>query len=66
MVTIQVFNLAGDLVKTIYRGKRSAGDYSTSWDGKNHSGRVVARGIYFIRVVAPGVDEYRKVMVIKN
>jgi hypothetical protein len=65
-VTIQVFNLAGDLVKTLYHGKRSAGDYSTSWDGKNSAGRVVARGIYFIRVVAPGVDEYRKVMVIKD
>jgi len=25
----------------------------------------VARGIYFIRVVATGIDEYRKVLVVK-
>ena len=65
MVTINVFDLAGDLVNTLYSGQRSPGQYSTSWDGRNFSGQVVARGIYFIRVVAPGVDEFRKVLVVK-
>ncbi len=65
MVTINVFNLAGDLVEQLYRGRRSAGEYSTTWDGRNRGGYAVARGIYFIRVVGPGIDEYRKVMVVK-
>ncbi len=65
MVTINVFNLAGDLVTTLFRGQRSPGQYSTSWDGRNFTGQAVARGIYFIRVVAPGMDEYRKVLVVK-
>ncbi len=65
MVTINVFDLAGDLVNTLYSGQEGPGQYSTSWDGRNFNGHVVARGIYFIRVVAPGIDEFRKVLVVK-
>ena len=64
-VSIMVFDLKGDIVDVLYRGRRNAGDYSTSWDGRNRGGRVVARGIYFIKVVAPGVEEIRKVLVVK-
>ena len=28
-------------------------------------GRAVARGVYFIKVVAPGINEIRKVLVVK-
>ncbi|TVR03318.1 MAG: hypothetical protein EA403_07065, partial [Spirochaetaceae bacterium] len=64
-VSINVFNLAGDLIDVIHRGRQEAGEHSTSWDGTNRQGRIVARGIYFIRVRGPDIDEYRKVMVVK-
>ncbi|GHV37101.1 hypothetical protein AGMMS49546_03910 [Spirochaetia bacterium] len=64
-VTIQVFTLDGNLVKALERSGKDAGEYIASWDGKNNGGRVVARGMYFIRVVAPDIDEIRKVMVVK-
>jgi hypothetical protein len=65
MVTIQVFDLEGDIIDVLYRGRRNPGDYSTTWDGRNRGGRFVARGIYFIKVVAPGINEIRKVLVVK-
>ena len=65
MVTIQVFDLSGDIVDVLYRGSQKAGDYSTSWDGRNRGGRIVARGVYFIKIVGPGVNEIRKVLVVK-
>ncbi|WP_010259409.1 hypothetical protein [Treponema primitia] len=64
-VTIQVFTLDGTLVKVLVRENKISGEYRTSWDGKNNGGREVARGMYFIRVVAPDIDEIRKVMVVK-
>ncbi len=64
-VTVQVFTLDGKVVRILQRGRQGAGTYTYSWDGKNIGGKVVARGIYFIRVVGPGIDEYRKVMVVK-
>jgi hypothetical protein len=65
LITIQIFNLAGDLIDTVYRGRRPVGEYTTAWDGRNQAGHIVARGIYFVRVTGPDLDEYLKVMVVK-
>jgi hypothetical protein len=62
-VTVTVFNLAGEVVRILQRGAQGAGEYTYPWDGKNSGGNAVARGIYFIRVVGPGIDETRKVLV---
>jgi hypothetical protein len=64
-VTVTVFSLSGDIVAILARGNQAAGEHTTAWDGKNRSGAVVARGVYFIRVVGPGFDETRKVLVVK-
>jgi hypothetical protein len=64
-VTIQVFTLDGNLVKVLERSSKDAGEYAVSWNGRNNGGRVVARGLYFIRIVGPDIDEIRKVMVVK-
>ncbi|MDR1278145.1 MAG: hypothetical protein LBK02_05300, partial [Treponema sp.] len=64
-VTIQVFTLDGTLVKILRRENRGAGEWVDSWDGTNNGGRAVARGMYFVRVVGPDIDEIRKVMVVK-
>jgi hypothetical protein len=64
-VTINVFDLKGDIVDVLYRGQRAAGEYSTAWDGRNRGNRVVARGVYFIKIVGPGINEIRKVLVVK-
>ena len=65
-VTVIVFTLDGDVVATLHRGRLGAGAYNFVWDGTNMAGLPVARGIYFIRVVGPGVDEIRKVIVVKE
>ena len=64
-VTITVFSLSGDIVAVLARGNQAAGEHTTSWDGKNRSGAIVARGVYFIREVGPGIDETRKVLVVR-
>jgi flagellar hook assembly protein FlgD len=65
-VTVLVFTLDGDVVRSLHRGRLGAGSYTMTWDGTNAGGNPVARGVYFIRVVGPGIDEIRKVMVVKN
>lgn len=65
-IVIQIFTLDGNLLKTLERGMKGAGSYTYYWDGTNNAGRAVARGMYFIRVVGPDIDEIRKVMVIKE
>ena len=65
IVTAQVFALNGSMVRILHRGRQAAGTYQYLWDGRNNSGQVVARGVYFIRVVGPEMDEIRKVLVVK-
>jgi len=65
-VTVQIYTLDGTLVKSIRRNEhREAGTYVDSWDGSNNGGRAAARGMYFVRVVGPDIDEIRKILVVK-
>jgi len=65
-VTVQIYTLDGTLVKSLRRNEqRDAGEWTDSWDGTNNGGRPVARGMYFVRVVGPDIDEIRKIMVVK-
>ena len=65
-IVIQVFTLDGNVVKVLERGLKGGGTYTYYWDGTNGAGNAVARGMYFIRVVGPDMDEIRKVMVVKD
>jgi fibronectin-binding autotransporter adhesin len=65
-VTITVFTLDGDVVARLENSKKAAGDYAVSWNGRNLAGNPVARGVYFVRIVAPGIDEIRKVLVVRK
>ncbi|MCL2720040.1 MAG: hypothetical protein FWD47_01700 [Treponema sp.] len=65
-VTINIHTMEGALVKSIRRNEmREAGEYTDGWDGTNNAGRPVARGMYFMRIVAPDIDEIRQIMVIR-
>jgi len=65
-VTIQIYTLDGTLVKSIRRNEQQeAGAHADTWNGTNNGGRAVARGMYFVRVVGPDIDEIRKIMVVK-
>lgn len=55
--TIRIFNIRGELIKTIeHEGAINEG--SASWDLKTNNSEDVAYGVYFYHVEAPGVGEY--------
>ena len=64
-VNVLVMTLDGNIVDYLHRGESEAGEHYYSWDGSNRNGNPVARGMYFIRVTGPGLDETRKVLVVK-
>ncbi|MBN2411453.1 T9SS type A sorting domain-containing protein, partial [candidate division KSB1 bacterium] len=49
-VKIQIFNIYGQHVKTLYDKKQNPGMYSTNWNGKNDFGETVSSGVYFCRL----------------
>ncbi|MCI7545703.1 MAG: hypothetical protein MSA96_02805, partial [Treponema porcinum] len=64
-LNVIVMTLDGNIVKCLQHGETSQGDHNYTWDGTTKSGKKVARGLYFIRVFGNGIDETRKVMVVK-
>ena len=64
-LTVQVFTLDGNLVKTLARTRVNEGTYTYHWDGTNGAGNPVARSLYFVKITGPGIDEIRKVMVVQ-
>ncbi len=65
-VSVMVMTLDGNIVKYLHHGTASKGEHYFNWDGTTKSGRTVARGLYFIRVIGSGFDETRKVLVVKD
>jgi hypothetical protein len=51
-VTLQVFNIRGQLVRTLVEEFKSAGFYTVRWDGKDAVGISVPSGPYFYRIKA--------------
>ena len=65
-LNIYVMTADGSIVKRLSHGRTTAGTHYYKWNGTNNSGNGVARGIYFIRVSGPGIDETRKVLCVKD
>ena len=53
-VTLRIYGLRGEVVRTLVDGTRGAGVNSATWDGHDESGRAVAAGAYFVRLEAGG------------
>ena len=51
-IQLNVYNILGELVKTLVNGDIVSGNYKVTWNGTNNHGISVASGIYFCRLVA--------------
>ena len=59
----EVIDVAGRVVRTLEPGTvRSAGTHTLRWDGRDHSGRQVRPGAYFVRARV-GDAELRQTVV---
>ena len=65
-LNVIVMTLDGNVITYLNRGNTRAGEHYFTWNGQNRNGAPVARGMYFIRVTGSGIDETRKVMVVKD
>lgn len=61
--SLKIFNLKGQLVKTLYDGHLEAGTHKLNWDGKDDSGRPVSSGIYLYRLVNGARSQTRKMIL---
>jgi len=64
-VTLDVYNLQGQKVRTLLSKEQKAGYYSVVWDGRNEAGQTVSSGLYLYRVQAGSFVATHKMMMLK-
>jgi subtilisin family serine protease len=64
-VSLSIFNILGQNVRTLVDESKSAGSYFTSWDGKDSRGRAVASGVYLCTLHAGSFTASRKMLLVK-
>jgi hypothetical protein len=64
-VTLKIYNLTGQEVRTLVDDFQSAGLRSVTWDGKNDLGQSVPSGVYMYRLVAGDFVQIRKMSLVK-
>jgi hypothetical protein len=60
-----VYNLLGEQVATLLDRDLPAGLHRVTWDGTDATGRTVASGVYFYRVVTEAGSQTRKMVLMK-
>jgi hypothetical protein len=64
-VTLMIFNLLGEKVRTLVNENKVAGSYSIHWDGRNEFGSNVPSGIYVYRLRANSFVAVKKAVFVK-
>ncbi|MBM4403853.1 MAG: T9SS type A sorting domain-containing protein [Candidatus Cloacimonetes bacterium] len=64
-VKVSIYNLKGQLIKTLSDTEMPAGEHSLTWDGTDHEGASVSSGVYFYRLQAAGHTQTRKMLLMK-
>ncbi|MBN2031528.1 T9SS type A sorting domain-containing protein [bacterium] len=59
-VTVQIYNIKGEFVFTLFQGRKEAGYHSIEWDGT-----AFPSGAYFIKMEAENFVKVRKCVLIK-
>ena len=63
-VSLAIFNIAGQRVRTLADSWFDAGQHSAVWDGRDDSGRSLAAGIYIYRIKSGGRSASGKMLMI--
>jgi len=64
-VSLKIYNVMGQLVRTLREGIEKPGYYVATWDGKDQSGHHVASGVYLYRMEAGDFAKTRKLVVVR-
>lgn len=65
MVTLNIYNIQGQLVRELVSREEKAGIYTVNWDGKDNLDRKVPSGIYFYRLQIEDWIDVRKMILLK-
>jgi hypothetical protein len=63
--TLSVYDVNGQLVKTLFDGILGEGSHQYLWDGKNTDGKGVSSGVYFYRLASGKQTQTKRMVLLK-
>lgn len=64
-VNIEIYNVKGQLVKTLVNEIKSSGNHSAVWNGKDNNNNNVSSGVYFYKMKAGKFSSTKKMILMK-
>jgi hypothetical protein len=64
-VRMAVYNVAGQMVRTLVDRTQQPGRYGVRWDGRDDRGQRAANGVYLVRMTAGGVTANQRLTLIR-
>jgi hypothetical protein len=64
-VNLKVYNVIGQVVRTLVHGNQEPDYYQVIWDGKNDGGKMVGFGVYFVRLETDHYIKTHKLLLVK-
>lgn len=64
-VTVEVYNVLGQKVRTLVEGQKQAGNHETIWDGRGDDGSEFPSGVYFCRLRIQDQTATMKMLLLK-
>lgn len=64
-VTLSIYNMLGQKIKTLVSEQKNAGTYSVQWNGDNEFGQKVSSGAYIYRISAGSFVKAMKLILMK-
>jgi photosystem II stability/assembly factor-like uncharacterized protein len=65
IVSLKIFNIQGQLVRTLVNKSIASGHYSTIWDGQSNTGSLVSSGMYIYQLQCNGQVKNHKLLLLK-
>ena len=64
-VSLKIYNMAGQEVRTLFEAHLRAGSFTAEWDGRENSGGRAPSGVYVYRLSGAGFSEVRKMILLQ-
>jgi hypothetical protein len=64
-VSLEIYNLLGQRIRTLVNENKEAGIYEIQWNGKDEAGRDMPAGMYSYKIKAGNFSEIKKMSFVK-
>lgn len=65
-VTLKIYNILGQEIRTFNLGNHVMGTHNLHWDGKDNFGNKVAFGIYFYQIITDKESMVKKMLILES